>query len=334
MSKRAKISFFCVLFIALILLVCSFFVSKKPVPKFEHNAFLMDTYVAETIYGADTSDSLNYIKELDSKVSSYNENSEIYKLNTGEDVVLSEDTIKLLTIGKQYAAESKSLFDITLFPITSLWGIGTDNAKVPTDDEILEALKKVGADNIEIIGNKVTLKNNAAIDLGGLAKGYACDKAYEIYKQNENISGAVLSFGSSILLYGESPNGNYNIALRNPDDASKSVGTLSLNKCFISTSGGYERYFDANGTRYSHIFDTKTGKPCNSKYKSVTIISDNGALGDYLSTAIYVGGTPSLSLIPDNCYYVLIDNENTIHISKELSGKFSLIDTSCEVIYE
>ena len=334
MNKRAKITFFSILLIAIVLLVCSFFVSNSSPKRIDHTGFYMDTFVNETIYGKDTTEVLDFIGAFDSTVSSYNENSEIYKLNTDGANTVSEDTANLLTIGKQYSLDSKGLFDISLFPVTSLWAIGSDNPKVPTDAEISEALTKVGYENIVIDGTNISLSNNAGIDLGGIAKGYALDKAYELYKNNEDVKGAVLSFGSSILLYGENPKGSFNVAVRNPDNAEASVGILNLSECFISTSGGYERYFEADSVRYSHIFDPKTGRPCNSKFKSVTVITKNGALGDYLSTAVYVGGKPAISLIPDDCYYIIIDNDNKIHISRELSSKFSLTDSTFEVIYE
>lgn len=334
MKKHSKWRFISIVAVGIILLVSAILVSKRYPKNHKDNAFFMDTFVSETLYGAETSDAFETIKKLDGLFSAYNENAEIYKLNNGEDIKLSVETNEIITKGIEYSRNSNGFFDITLFPVTSLWGIGSENPKVPSEDEILEALKKVGVDKIQIDGESVTLSDGAGLDLGALSKGYACDKVYEIYKSNPKIKGAVLSFGSSILLYGQHSKDGYKIALRNPENAQLSLGTITLGECFVSTSGGYERNFTAGDKTYSHIFDPKTGYPAESDFQSVTIISDSGILGDYLSTAVYVGGYKAMSLIPENCSYIIVDNNHRIHINKDFTGSYSILDAEYEVVYE
>lgn len=334
MKKHSKLRFVAIVIVGIILLVCAVLVSKKHPKNHKDNAFLMDTFVSETLYGTQTSDAFECIKNLDALLSPYSENSEIYKLNNGEDIKLSVETYDIITKGIEYSNSSNRFFDISLFPVISLWGIGSDSPKVPSEEEINGALKKVGTDKIKIDGEKISLSDGAMLDFGALAKGYACDKVYEIYKNNPKIKGAVLSFGSSILLYGSSNKDGYKIALRNPENAEASLGTITLGESFVSTSGGYERNFTANGKMYSHIFNPKTGYPAESDFKSVTIISDSGILGDYLSTAVYVGGYKAMDLIPENCSYIIVDNNNRIHINKDFSGSYSILDATYEVVYE
>ena len=334
MNKHSKLRFAIIVIVGAILLICAVLVSKRRPKDHQDNAFLMDTFVSETLYGADTSEAFDCIKQLDSLFSAYNENSEIYKLNSRIANQLSVETLDIITKGIDYTKASKGFFDITLFPVTSLWGISTDSPRVPSEAEITEALKKVGTDKIQIASGNITLTEGAMLDLGAIAKGYACDKVYEIYKANSKIKGAVLSFGSSILLYGSRDKNGYRIALRNPDNAEASLGTITLGECFVSTSGGYERNFTVGDKTYAHIFNPKTGYPAESDFKSVTIISDSGILGDYLSTAVYAGGEAAMSLIPKNCSYIIVDNNHRIHINKDFSGSYSILDASYEVIYE
>ena len=180
MTKHSKLRFISVLIVAVILLLCAVIVTKSRPKGYENTAFAMDTYVSETIYGAKSSGVLSYIDELDKKLSAYNKDSEIYKLNESGSLNVSLDTLSLINEGIKYTNDCDGIFDISLFPVTSLWGIGTDNPKVPKSEEIETALKSVGIENITVDDNTVTLKNGAGIDLGGIAKGYACDKAYEI----------------------------------------------------------------------------------------------------------------------------------------------------------
>lgn len=322
---------------AAVIAICSVIAAliffDKGVKEYSNDFYSMNTFVSETTYGAECKETGELLKRLDSLFSMHSADSEIYKINENagaEPIAVSDETIKLLTLSMKYSSE---YFDITAGAITRAWGVSSDSPKVPSDGDIDAALSLTGTDKLVINENTVYLtERGAAIDLGGIAKGYACDRLRELYAKNEKITGAVVSFGSSILLYGKKPDGSFKIAVRNPFDSTKTIGTLTLSECFISTSGGYERYFEAGGEKYHHIFDLRTGRPADNGLASVTVITDSGALGDCLSTEIFVAGTEKIDEYL-NKYKVLAIGENgEIYISYSLKESFSLTDPSFKAV--
>lgn len=137
----------------------------------------------------------------------------------------------------------------------------------------------------------------------------------------DEVSYGVVSMTSSMLLYGEKPDGEpFRIAVRGAEDG-EILGTAEVQSCFLSTSGGYERFFtDDSGKTYSHILDTKTGYPVETDLTTVTVFCENGLLSDYLSTLIYMGGTASLEehLNADEYKLVAADNDGNIYVSDGL----------------
>ena len=176
--------------------------------------------------------------------------------------------------------------------LTRLWNIN-DEPYVPTPLEVAQALEE------------------REVDLGAYGKGAACDEILNIVTRfgfGFATRAAVINMGGNILTYGQKPwNQPFKIALRDPlGGPNDTVGVFTLRGThFISTSGSYEKYFEQDGKRYHHIFDPETGYPAcrDPGLVSVTVINDNGALGDMISTACFVlGYEASLELLVQyNC---------------------------------
>lgn len=129
-----------------------------------------------------------------------------------------------------------------------------------------------------------------AVDLGAAAKGYAAGLAAQAVLEAGGES-ALLDLGRNITVLGEGPSGpSWRVAVKDPQDMERHLGVLSMRDQTASTSGGYERYFEENGVRYHHIIDPKTGYPAESGLLSVTVVAENPALADVLSTALFVAG--------------------------------------------
>ena len=298
---------------------------KKPVQKFSKAFFAMDCPVDITLYSSsDFSDDLRgRIKELDALLSAYDEQSEINRLS-GEPMNISEETCEVISRSKELYSEFGGC-NIAIGAVTKLWDI-TGEPKVPSDEEIEKALATVDVDNIKLSGKNCRLENGAQIDLGCDAKGYALDKAKELLDEKKP-EGAVVSFGSSILCYGKKPDGSrFKIGIKDPFYPDTLCAQLECDACFVSTSGGYERFFEADGVRYCHIFDEKTGRPSESSLQSVTVIAESGIESDYLSTCIYLGGKDKLSewLSRDDISVIAVDENAKVYCSENIKGQLSL----------
>lgn len=180
--------------------------------------------------------------------------------------------------------------NLTCGELTVLWGISTDTPKVPPESKILEALTSISDDD--------SFAETTMLDFGAVAKGYACDEASELLKTTDT-EYAIVSLGSSTLLYGAKPEGKFRAGVTNPDKENGYLGIIETDAAFISTSGGYERYFEADGKCYSHILDMETGYPAETDLTSVTVIvpadtEGGGMMSDFLSTLIYIQGSEQL----------------------------------------
>lgn len=251
----------------------------------------MNTFVSAKVKGFAAKDAAGgistLVRELDSKqLSRYTSGSEISRINSEAETVLSDEVrdyiTELLEVGKM----SGGKFDIALGAVSDLWSFN-DSPRVPSTDELTEALSRSGSDKLSLSGNTLTRADGCIIDLGSAGKGIALDKV-KSYLSDKKISSAVVSVGGSVLLYGK---GSFNVGVRDPwGEAGRSVMTVKLGAGCVSTSGSYERCFEQGGNRYHHILDPDTGLPVENGLVSVTVISDSGLLSDALSTACFVLG--------------------------------------------
>lgn len=265
-----------------------FFASSNEVKR---EFFAMDTFVSAKVKGfaaEDTADGISsLVRELDSKqLSRYTSGSEISMINSEAKTAVSDEMrdyiTELLEVGKM----SGGKFDIALGAVSDLWSFN-DSPRVPSSDELTEALSHSGSEKLSLSGNTLTRADGCIVDLGSAGKGIALDKV-KSYLSDKKISSAVVSVGGSVLLYGK---GSFNVGVRDPwGEAGRSVMTVKLGAGCVSTSGSYERCFEQGGKRYHHILDPDTGLPVENGLVSVTVISDSGLLSDALSTACFVLG--------------------------------------------
>lgn len=276
----------------------------------------MGTVVTQTVYAKEeavTGQITELITFLEQEYLSWRiEDSEVAGINaaagTGEWVALSEELLADLAVLQEVSAKSEGAFDMTLGPVIRLWNIDAwaagnvkpttvENAphagtELPTPEEITAALQNTGYKRVETADGSIRLPVGMSLDLGAVGKGIACDRILR-YLEEEDVSGAVISVGGSILTYGQKPEGtNWQVGIVNPLQTEQTLGILSLNgQWCVSTSGDYERFVEVDGIRYHHILDPATGYPADSGVRSVTILCKSGILSDALSTACFVLGT-------------------------------------------
>ena len=305
-----------------------------------YSGIAMGTAIKKTIYSENASQSDEIDKQIDDTLKQLEEQisvrlpeSEVAAVNRNYAVdgtyELSENLLEYLEVELQIFKETNGAFSPCVYPITSLWGIENGNTELPDADMIAERVACSNAVNIELKDDGIVFhKEDMAIDLGAVGKGIACDEVKETLMEM-NVQGAVVSIGGSILAYGDKGNGkDWHIGIQDPRGEQGDVfGVVDVApNTIISTSGDYEKYFEADGKRYHHIFDPATGYPADNGLISVTIIGDNGLLTDALSTACFVMG------LEDGMAYatekgveaIFVTKEKEVYITKGLKKKFRL----------
>tara|TARA_Y100000310_G_scaffold339022_1_gene430398 strand:+ start:25826 stop:26770 length:945 start_codon:yes stop_codon:yes gene_type:complete len=261
---------------------------------------LMGTIVTITVIGEDSAAielAFKEIEKVESLMSRYDPDSQVSALNS-EGYIENADTllINVLRKAEYYSAISNGAFDVTVQPLLELYTESfRRKRKPPSDAEIKETLKLVDYANIMIAGDKVSFsKEGMKITLGGIAKGYAVDRAVEVLKQN-GIKHALVNAGGDMRAIGSKGVEDWSIALRNPRDETDYITVIKLNDKAVATSGDYERYFIDKSQH--HIINPKTGKSALGLI-SVTVITDKAIDADALATSVFVlGANKGLELI-------------------------------------
>lgn len=256
--------------------------------------FAMDTVISIKAYGTNTEKALDAavqeIYRLEKLFSVTEKDSEIYKLNSLKSITASDEVVNLFTLSQEISAKTDGAFDISVYPLVSLYGFTKGEYRVPEQSELEAALGCVGYEHILIQGDKIEIPSGAGVDLGAIAKGYCGDRVAAVLEQND-VSSAVISIGGNVRLLGQKPDADgYSIAIRDPNDTQEYIGSVTVSDCSVVTSGSYQRYFEENGRIYHHIIDPKTGLCADSGLSSVTVICKDGATADALSTAFFVMG--------------------------------------------
>lgn len=295
-NRKRLISMVAAVFLTFLLVISVVVISErsKSFNITEKSIIAMGTVVTEKVYSEKPSAAIKDIGDIinglentiswrkeDSAVGILNKEGKVQNKYLGE-VIYDMQALSRLTEGK---------FDLTIGAVSRLWNIGEENERIPTEEEIRNALKTVGTDKVQAQGYTLRVDEGTLVDFGAIGKGFACDLIYN-YLLNTDINGAVVSVGGSIVAYGDynKKGDNWRIAVSHPRDDKKYLGVISLDEGFVSTSGDYERYFEKDGKRYHHILDATTGYPSESGLISVTVVAESGVMSDALSTACLLAG--------------------------------------------
>ncbi len=241
------------------------------------------------------------LDEINQSMSTYRKDSEISRFNrfreTGRKFKISKDFFQVMTTARTIYRLSDGAWDATVNPLLELWGFGqaAPKNKVPPQNEISALLPDIGFSNIEILASGFLLKRRAAatIDLSSIAKGYGVDQVADILRQN-GFANYLVEIGGEVFAAGHRQDGRpWRIGINRPraDAAFDEVyKVVELSNQALATSGDYRNFFEANGVRYSHVIDPRTGYPVSNGVVSVSVAADNCTLADGLATAVMVMG--------------------------------------------
>lgn len=307
----------------------------------EGEIFCMGTNIVQRVYGYNAKETIkeveNEMKRLEALMNFYKASSEIGMLNNcgfEKKVRLSCEVFDIIKKAKYFSEISDGAFDISLAPVIKLWGVFTKEQRVPGEKEIKEKLSLVNYNNLILDESYNTVKfskENMKIDLGGIAKGYAADRAVQIYKQN-NVSAAFINLGGNVMVFGEKPdNSNWSIGVQEPfKSRGEIIGAINVKNESVVTSGNYVRYFEDKGLKYHHIIDPRTGYPAESNLMSVTVISQNSMECDALSTAAFVlGDEKGMQFIKNyGAKAIFITKDKKVKMTGNMKEDFYLIEDS------
>jgi FAD:protein FMN transferase len=314
------------------------FSEGKEEERFSATHFAMGTVCTITLYGNDDTKAFQgafaLIDELESKMSVSKSGSEVAAINAAAGIApvkVSAETFFVIEQSLEYMEISGGKFDVTVQPLVELWGIGTGPPRVPGKTDIDAAVALIGAGDVELNYQNSTIylkRSGMAVDLGGIAKGYAADRVEE-YLIDYGHNKGILNFGGNIIMFGAKPGGDpWVIGIQDPfDSRGTPIGTVKLPAGSVVTSGIYERYFEQGGRRYHHILDPETGYPVENELVSISIIGDSGIVADAFSTLIFALGVTKgaeiLESIP-SLDGVFITKELDVHTTSGIKDRFSI----------
>jgi thiamine biosynthesis lipoprotein len=258
------------------------------------------------------------IYAIDHLMSDYDPNSQLSLVNReafDRPVPVDAKLFEVLTAAKLYSCMSDGAFDVTVGPEVQLWRKAKEDGVAPTPEALAKAKEAVGYENLILDAENKAVKfakEGMFLDLGGIAKGYAIDKAIEAL-QAAGLKGGMVDIGGDLRCFGTPAKGkpHWFIGLQDPQNEEDILMKLNMDNRAVATSGDYRRFVVIDGQKHSHIINPATADSAQD-LSSVTIIAPTAMQADALATAVTVlGSEKGLSLIEtmEECEAFVIQSE-------------------------
>lgn len=289
-----------IVLVSLILPFLSACNSRKELKLYKFSGAAQGTYYAITYY-ADNNVNLqpavdSLLKQFDRSVSAYLPTSLLSRLNNN-DTTATADMIFETVFNKsmEVSANTDGAFDITVGPLVNAWGFGFSK-KAKVDQALVDSLLPlVGYRKVQLLkGKLIKTDPRIRVDFDAIAQGYTSDWLAHFF-ETKGIQNYLIDVGGEVLGHGLKPDGQiWSVAIEMPaknlDDERKIQTILSLKDKAISTSGSYRKYYEENGTRYSHTIDPSNGYPVKHSLLSVSVLAVDCITADAYATAFMVMG--------------------------------------------
>lgn len=279
------------------LIILTIYNQNKKDDSLDRNIFYMDTYIYIKLYNNTSNEILDKVESiykeynnLTDRYNSYDDIKNIYYIHNNasdeEYIKLDSKLYDLLEYSKDWYEKSNKLIDISMGNVIDVWKKYRDNKNgIPTSEELNRANTE-SIDNI-ILSDGSIKNNHVNIDLGCIAKGYATQEVVK-YLESINVNEYLINAGGTVYVGNHYNNDSYKIGLEDPTSNNGDIflKIKATNKAIV-TSGSYERFYEYDGKKYSHIINPNTLMP-NDEFLSVSVICDDAALGDMLSTMLFL----------------------------------------------
>ena len=232
------------------------------------------------------------VRRIEARYSRFRVDSELTRINlvaaAGGATDVDPETAGLVAYAKACFQSSAGAFDITSGLLRQAWDFS--KARLPEQREIDALLPRIGLDKVSLSDGRLSFAQaGMELDLGGLGKEYAADRAAEVCNEMEARHGFV-DLGGDIRVIGPQPDGQpWRIGIRDPRDGEAVVAEVALHGGALATSGDYERFIEVEGVRYCHILDPRTGWPVRG-LSSVTVITERCLVAGSLATSAMLRG--------------------------------------------
>nr|MBC8426546.1 FAD:protein FMN transferase [bacterium] len=245
---------------------------------------------------------------VNTRLSSWSDDSEVGRFNAapvGTTFTVSKWLSTCLRVGEELGKISGGAFDPSAGPLMHLWGFRGRQGRVPATAELDSARALLGGYEHDPFQRQLTkTRAGTQIDLGGVAKGFAVDRAVANLIEF-GTSGALIDLGGNVFALGLPDDRDmWRVGIRDPQDPDEIFATFGMVNRAAATSGSYERFVEIDGHRYGHIMNPATGQPAEGLL-SVTVVSRSATLTDALSTTLFVlGPERAQSLLHDHYPHV------------------------------
>ena len=271
------------------------------------------------------------IRRLEKLMTTWDPTSEVSRVNAAagrQPIAVSQETFDVIRESLHASAMSSGCFDITFETLHGLWKFDQDlDPHPPTPAEVHSHLKYLGYRHVKLDEAKRSVlldEPHVRIGLGGIAKGYAVDKATKVLR-DAGLTSFYVQGGGDLFTYGAKPDGSpWQAGIRDPRGPEGDYfAVLGVDDHAFSTAGDYERSYIVDGKRYHHIIDPRTGYPATAS-RSVTIWAPTALLADEIDDAVFIlGPDKGMALVEslDDVGAVIVDAKNRVWVSKRLEGK-------------
>jgi thiamine biosynthesis lipoprotein len=326
------------------ILIASFLLSScQPAPQeVKETRLYMGTIVEITVFGPDT-DRLTEAKDaafaeierIEHLMSSYRDDSDVSLIDAsagGPAVVVDPEVYTVIERSIEISRLSDGAFDITMAVLHGVWKIDPDNPRLGSPEEIADRLPLISWKGVILDPERHAVglaKPGMKIDLGGIAKGYAVDRAIEAIAE-KGVTMALINAGGDLRALGQRPGRPWQIGIQDPREQGAIIGSLPVINTAVATSGDYEKFFIRDGKRYCHILDPRTGNPVSS-CQSVTIITPEAWKADALATSVFVlGPGKGLALVErlPGVEAIIIDAQGRVFETPGVKGRVNWLKQS------
>ncbi len=326
-----------IILVAFLLFTCSCQREKEV----KRKSLIMNTTVEITALGENEElvdsaleHAFSEMRRIEAKYSLYQEDSVISRINHAagvKPVKVDDETLEIITECLRISEFSEGAFDISFAALSGFWKFKEPPERLPTSAEIKPFLERVGYKKVKLDTSSHTVflsVKGMRIDLGGVVKGYAVDRAVHVLRK-AGVMDALVNAGGDMRVMGRYRGRAWRIGIQDPRRRGSLLGKISVEDRAVATSGDYERFFMLAGKRYGHIIDPRTGFPA-SGCQGVTVVADTADFADALATAVFVlGAKKGLSLIESlpGVEALVIDSGGMTHLSSGLQGQVEFFQT-------